>query len=352
MPKKAIIPALLATVLAVGTAFSAGAIAPEGTDTTVPDGTTPAGTEPEGTAPTGSEPASTCAEAPAEPEDLHIALFPVLDYAAFYVGLNEGIFEQHGLNVDVEFVMTGTGLFSAITSGEADLATNSLTSGVVAITNGIPLKLVSQASNQPTEGNTEVLVAADSPIESWIDLENTDVMTINLQGLFHLGTLLAVESEGGDPSTVNALPNSPTDAPPALEAGRVDAIVIQDPFLALTKQEYDFRVLGNPFSTVDYQFPVGNFWTSIETAESKPDQLCRFKEALAESTEFALANPESLLEVIPTYTDLTEDELDIITLPDYSTEINEEGVMSMMESMLGFEWITYIPSMTQILADV
>jgi NitT/TauT family transport system substrate-binding protein len=352
MPKKAIIPALLATMLAVGTAFSAGAIAPEGTDTTVPDATAPAGTQPEGTAPTGSEPASTCAEAPAEPEDLRIALFPSLDYAAFYVGLNEGIFEEHGLNVEVEQVMTGTALFSAITSGETDLATNSLTSGIVAITNGIPLKLVSQATNQPTEGNTEVLVAADSPIESWIDLENTDVMTINLQGLFHLGTLLAVESEGGDPSTVNALPNSPTDAPPALEAGRVDAIVIQDPFLALTKQEYDFRVLGNPFSTVDYQFPVGNFWTSIETAESKPELLCRFKAALAESTEFANANPEMLLEVIPTYTELTEDQLGDITLPIYSTEINEEGVMSMMESMLGFEWLTYIPSMTQILADV
>jgi NitT/TauT family transport system substrate-binding protein len=347
MSKKAIIPALLATVLALSAASGAGAArAPASTDTTAPPGTA-ATEEAPSTLPEGS-----AADAPAELMDLRIALFPSLDYAAFYVGLNEGIFEQHGLNVEVEHVMTGTALFSAITSGAADLATNSLTSGIVAITNGIPLKLVSQASNQPTEGNTEVLVQADSPIESWIDLENTDVMTINLQGLFHLGTLLAVESEGGDPSLVNALPNSPTDAPPALEAGRVDAIVIQDPFLALTKQEYDFRVLGNPFSTVDYEFPVGNFWTSIETAENRPEALSRFQDALAESTEFANANPELVLEAIPTYTDLTEDQLDLITLPNYSTEINEDGVMSMMESMLGFGWLTYIPSMTQILADV
>jgi NitT/TauT family transport system substrate-binding protein len=348
MSKKAIIPALLASVLALSAAAGAAAArAPAGADTTAPPGTEAAA----GEAPS-TEPAGSAADAPADMMDLRIALFPSLDYAAFYVGLNEGIFEQHGLNVEVEHVMTGTALFSAITSGATDLATNSLTSGIVAITNGIPLKLVSQASNQPTEGNTEVLVQADSPIESWIDLENTDVMTINLQGLFHLGTLLAVESEGGDPSLVNALPNSPTDAPPALEAGRVDAIVIQDPFLALTKQEYDFRVLGNPFSTVDYEFPVGNFWTSIETAENRPEALRRFKDALAESTEFANANPELLLEVIPTYTDLAEDQLDIITLPNYSTEINEEGVMSMMESMLGFGWLTYIPSMTQIVADV
>jgi NitT/TauT family transport system substrate-binding protein len=284
--------------------------------------------------------------------DLKIALFPSLDYAAFYVGLNEGIFEAHGLNVEVEHVFTGTGLFSAITSGAADLATNSLTSGAVAITNGIPLKLVSLASNQPTEGNTELLVQADSPIQSWADLAGADVMTINLQGLFHLGTLIAVESEGGDPLSVNSLPNSPTDAPPALEAGRVDAIVIQDPFLALTKAEYDFRVIGNPFSTFEYQLPVGNFWTSIETAEAKPELLRRFKDALAESTEFALANPDLLQEVIPTYTDLTADQLGDITLPDYATELSEEALLAMLQKMLGYGWMTYIPSYGQIVADL
>jgi NitT/TauT family transport system substrate-binding protein len=295
---------------------------------------------------------TTTTAAPIEMMDLNIALFPSLDYAAFYVGLEAGIFEQHGLNVNVEHIFTGTGLFSAITSGSKDLATNSLTSGAVAITNGLPLKLVSLASNQPIEGNTEVLVRQDSPIENWIDLEGADVMSINLQGLFHLGVLLAVESEGGDPASVNSLPNSPTDAPPALEAGRVDAIVIQDPFLALTKAEYDFRVLGNPFSAFEFQLPVGNFWTSIETAEAKPELLRRFKEALAESTEYALANPDLLLEVIPTYTDLEPDQLGTITLPDYATEINEEGLLAMLEKMLGYGWMTYIPSPTQIIADL
>src|SRR5688572_4622572 len=55
---------------------------------------------------------TTTTEAPMEMMDLNIALFPSLDYAAFYVGLGEGIFEKHGLNVDVEHVFTGTGLFS------------------------------------------------------------------------------------------------------------------------------------------------------------------------------------------------------------------------------------------------
>jgi NitT/TauT family transport system substrate-binding protein len=284
--------------------------------------------------------------------DLKIGLFPSLDYAAFFVGLNAGIFEKHGLNVDVEQIFTGTGLFSSITSGSKDLATNSLTSGAVAITNGLPLKLVSQASQQPTEGNTEVLVRQDSPIQTWKDLEGKDVMTINLQGLFHLGTLLAVESEGGDPLSVNSIPNSPTDAPPALEAGRVDAIVIQDPFLALTKAQYDFRVLGNPFSAFDHKLATGNFWTSEETAAAKPELLRRFREALTESTEYANANPDLLLEVVPTYTDLTADQLGDITLPDYSTQVDEEGLEAMLQKMLGFGWMTYIPSLTQIMADL
>ena len=213
--------------------------------------------------------------------DLNIALFPSLDYAAFYVGLGEGIFEKHGLNVNVEHVFTGTGLFSAITSGQKHLATNSLTSGTVGITNNLPIQAISVAAYQETEGNTEVLVLADSDIQTFGDLAGLTVATINLQGLFHLGVMNAVTAEGGDPKTIEALPMSPADEPTALAAGRVDAIVLQDPFLTQAKADFpEFRPLGNPFSTFDFQLPVGVFWSSTETADANPELMRRFREAL------------------------------------------------------------------------
>jgi NitT/TauT family transport system substrate-binding protein len=313
-------------------------------DTTVAEATTTSGA----TATTAAEDGTTTTAAP-EMMDLNIALFPSLDYAAFYVGLDEGIFEAHGLNVDVEHVFTGTGLFSAITSGQKHLATNSLTSGSLGITNNLPIQAISVAANQETEGNTEILVLADSDIESFGDLAGRTVATINLQGLFHLGTLNAVASEGGDITGIEALPMSPADEPTALAAGRVDAIVLQDPFLTQAKAEFpEFRSLGNPFATFDFELPVGVFWSSTETANANPELMTRFQAALTESTEFAIANPESLLAVIPEYTELTEDQLGDITLPGYSTNLEEEALLNMLQSMLDYGWLTYIPSYNQI----
>ena len=331
--------AVLALLLAAcgGTAATTTA-APAATTTTAAAATTTAAGE-----------TTTTTEAPLEMMDLNIALFPSLDYAAFYVGLGEGIFEKHGLNVDVEHVFTGTGLFSAITSGQKHLATNSLTSGSVGITNNLPIQAISVAAFQPIVGNTEVLVLADSDIQTFGDLAGRPVATINLQGLFHLGLMNAVAAEGGDPKTIEALPMSPADEPTALAAGRVDGIVLQDPFLTQAKAEFpEFRSLGNPFSSFDFQLPVGVFWSSKETAEANPELMRRFREALIESTEFANTNPDRLLEVIPEYTDLTTDQIGQITLPDYVTTLEESSLLNMLQSMLGYGWLTYIPSYNQI----
>ena len=329
--------AVLALLLAACGGTAATTTAAPATTTTAAATTTAAGET------------TTTTEAPLEMMDLNIALFPSLDYAAFYVGLGEGIFEKHGLNVDVEHVFTGTGLFSAITSGQKHLATNSLTSGTVGITNNLPIQAISVAADQETEGNTEVLVLGDSDIQSFGDLAGLTVATINLQGLFHLGVMNAVSSEGGDPSTIEALPMSPADEPTALAAGRVDAIVLQDPFLTQAKTEFpEFRSLGNPFSTFDFKLPVGVFWSSTETADANPELMRRFREALIESTEFANANPERLLEVIPEYTDLTPEQIGQITLPAYNTTLTEEALLSMQQIMLGYGWLTYIPSYNQI----
>ena len=131
---------------------------------------------------------------------LHLGVYPSLDYAPLFVGLKRGIFKKHGIDIKITYIYTGSGLMAAVTSGQVDLATNSVTAGVNAIIQGLPLKMITATDYTPTKGNTEVLVKSDSSIRSFKDLEGKTVATVNLQGLFQLGVAGAIAKAGGDPT--------------------------------------------------------------------------------------------------------------------------------------------------------
>jgi NitT/TauT family transport system substrate-binding protein len=272
-------------------------------------------------------------------DTLKLALYPSTDYAALMYGVEEGIFEKHGVKLEIEQVLTGSALTSAITSGDFDLATNSPTSMTTGISNGLPVKMVAVANQIPTDGYVETLVKNDSGIDSFADLEGKTAATVNLQGSFDLGTRSAVAAAGGDAAKLKTLAMAPTDEPQALAAGRLEAITLQDPFLATAKKNKDFKSLGNPFSELDYPIYGSGIWSSNDTIEEKGAAFAKFRDALGEASEAVKADGNLGYEVIPTYTELSLDEAKALTLPVYTTEISEEELQPMIDQMSEYGWI-------------
>ncbi len=290
----------------------------------------------------------------AAPREVKLALFPSLDYAPLFLGLKQGIWKKHGLNLKITYVYTGAGLFAALTSGSADLATNSPTAGSNAIAQGLPLKMLTAAALQATKGNTEVLVRSNSSIRNFGDLAGKTVATINLQGLFHLGTAYAVEKAGGDPKSMRALAMSPADEPNALAAGRLDAIVLQDPFLTTAKQQHGnaFRSLGNPFAEVPYRMPVGAFWTTDSVTDAKPALLRKFFTAWKECVAAAERQPKLTRTIIPKYTGITQAVANQITPPDWIARKPSKGQLGPMLALAKrYGWIQTVPAYDQIVWD-
>jgi NitT/TauT family transport system substrate-binding protein len=208
--------------------------------------------------------------------------------------------------------------------------------------------MLTAADFQPTTGNTEILVKADSPIKSFADLAGKTVATINLQGLFNLGVNYAVEKSGGDPMSVKALAMAPADEGPALLAGRVDAIVLQDPFLSQNKAAGGFRSLGNPFKLFPFKVPVGAFWSSKSTISAKGPLLKQFLAAWKESVASAKKHPNTTREVISKYTGISKDMAAKITVPDYTSGLPPNSLGPMLVLMKKYGWLNIIPSYNQI----
>jgi len=274
---------------------------------------------------------------------LKFAYAPITDYAPIFVGLKLGYFKQQGIDLKTTNTsITPASLVAASLSGQVDIATNSATATITAISQGIPCKLLAAASTTPTKGNTEILVSKGSPIKRFRDLAGKTVATVALQGFFHLITLNAVEKDGGDWTKVTALPIAQPDELNALNAGRVDAIVLQDPFDTLAKLQ-GVRSIGNPLALFDPAATAGVVIGCGNVLDQKADLLRHFLAAWKKSVNYAQAHPKFTRSLLPKYTTLTPEAASLITLPNFTTTLAPAVLGKYLKAMIHYGWIKGTP---------
>ena len=82
-----------------------------------------------------------------------IGVIPIVDVAPIYLGAKEGIFEEHGLELDLTLAQGGAAIIPAVQSGDFDFGFSNVTSLVIGQSQGLPLQLV--APGPQTTGNAE-----------------------------------------------------------------------------------------------------------------------------------------------------------------------------------------------------
>lgn len=297
--------------------------------------------------PAGDTAASTPAETTTEEttetteeiEDLRAVVFPTTDQAAFFVALDDGIFEKHGLNVDAQIVTDATALTASVTSGKADVMHHALPAMAAARVGGLDVKLISGVAVVPREGYVEVLVKKDSDIQGFADLEGKTGGAAALRGILDLGLYKAIEVEGGDPSNFESVAIPPTDQVAALKANRVDAVSLNDPFLIQGKADPAVRSLGNPFADLDFEALSASAYSTESIIAEKASALRKYKEALAEASQIVTDNPERARQAIADHTELPPEVIEQIGLPGYSVEASPEDVSQILQAMEELGWL-------------
>ena len=127
----------------------------------------------------------------------------------------------------------------SVVSGEFEFGYSNTTSLVVAISKGLPLRIVTRGTrggSDRSESFADVLVRADGPIRSARDLEGKTISVPGLANIPSLTTNAALEKRGVDISTIKYIEIGLPEATPALDTGRVEAIWVTEPFSTLGLQ--------------------------------------------------------------------------------------------------------------------
>ena len=232
-------------------------------------------------------------------------------------GLEEGIFEKHGIDLEVVKVKNTSEGAAALESGQADVA-SVLTEGVISLASaGSDTKII---ANMLTE-DQHILYAAEG-IDNIDDLAGKKIGVVGPGSGTEILAKHLVEVSGLDVDQVEYVPSGAGAAQVAsLISGQVDSSGVVPPYDSIAKEEGLTKVLEYREVMPDLTPQV--FATKQDVLGSKTETLQKFVEAYSESTQWIVDNEEAAIEILinDTNTDRSVAEASYrFARPDYSLD--------------------------------
>lgn len=264
------------------------------------------------------------------------AVIPILDVAPIYLGVDQGFFEDRGVDLELESGSGGAAIVPGVVSGEFDFAFSNIVSLVVAREQGLPLTTLSNGVTSAGEQGADfggVFVLDDSDVESAADLEGLTVAANNLNNIGDTTVRQSVRADGGDPAEVDFVELPFPDMPAALETGQIDAVWAVEPF-GSTILEAGHREIASNFVDTHPDLSIAAYFAAEDRMAEDPELFEAITEALHESMAYADDNPEEVRRILSTYTEIEPDLIEDMVLPRFPEEVNEESVGVLADLMV------------------
>jgi NitT/TauT family transport system substrate-binding protein len=188
------------------------------------------------------------------------------------------------------------------------------------------------STGDPADDFGCVLVPGDSPLQSLADLAGKQVTTNTLQNINVAVVRDLVDRAGADSSTIQFLEVAHPDVPQVIATKQVDAAASVEPFKSIAISQ-GARCLSNVFAeALEEPLTIGAYFATAETVESDPELVEAFTAGLAESFAYATDNPAEVRRILGTYTELTPELAEAITLATWPQEVHRESFEYMSEA--------------------
>jgi NitT/TauT family transport system substrate-binding protein len=198
-----------------------------------------------------------------------------------------GMFKAAGLEVVMQLANSGAVVAQAVVGGAMDIGKGTITSIIAAHARGIPLVLITPSmlyrKQSPTSG---VVVAANSTLHRVRDLEGKVIGCSALGGIAYLGLRALVDAQGGDSSTLRFVEMPGSAVPPAIEQGRVDAGVTEEPYMTEEIRAGKVRLLADMLD--GYGAPVleSVFFATRDYVAHHHDEVARFARVVQDAARY------------------------------------------------------------------
>jgi NitT/TauT family transport system substrate-binding protein len=265
---------------------------------------------------------------------------PVAPTGALQVGVDQGFFEEEGIELDVQQVQGGAAVLPGVMAGDPQFATSNAITLLTARDQGLGVKIVSNWSSDklpPEKGLYGVVVPTGSDIATLKDLEGKKVATNTLRGLGDFTVSEAARKAGANPDNINFVELPFPDMPAALESGSVDAMWVPEPFLSTAIAS------GNQLVAYTTQESVPGLasyvFTSEQLAKEDPDLLAAMTRALEKTLVYADEHTDEVQAAAAEITGLPLETLQASGMEAFGTDLGEDNLNEVASLMEQRGWI-------------
>jgi NitT/TauT family transport system substrate-binding protein len=286
-----------------------------------------------------------------KPTTLKVGVIPIADVAPLYVGMKQGFFKQENLTIQPQLAEGGATITAQVVSGDLQIGFSNVTSLVIASSKKLPVEIVAsgvQAAKDDSGAWDAVLAKKGSSIKDVKGLEGKTVSVNNLNNVGPLTINNAMEKAGADYKKVKYVEVPFPDANAALEAGRIDAAFVVEPFVSQGEAQGSTAVTHS-FEETAPNYTVASYFATKQYSGQNKDVLDRFVRAINKSLTYAQSHPDMVRQVVPTYTKIPADVASKMQLPTWSPDLNQPSIQQTADLALKYGFIKDKPDMGELI---
>lgn len=285
---------------------------------------------------------------------VQVGMLPILPTAALHAGIEEGYFEDHGIELSIESGQGGAALLPAVMAGQLQFASSNPVSLFTARDKGLEVQVISHwtaDAETPEEAVNAVIAKGDAGMTSAGDLVGKTVAINTLRSMGDLTIRELVRQDGADPDDVEFIELPFPDMPAALANDQVDAVWVPEPFMSSLLAEGNTAVTF-PTAQAVPGMPTQLMFTSPKLLEEDPQLVEDMTAALEETLEFAEENPDAVRAQIPAVIpDLPEEVAENVKLEVFGTDLRQEQVAQVGELMAEEGWLENEPDVAGLYGE-
>ena len=300
-------------------------------------------------APPSSEP-SDDADAPTEVTKIRVAALPIAETGALWAAIDEGIFADHGLEIEVVPAQGGAQAIPALLSGDIQFAIGQPFGPIRADLQDLGVAIIGDYADSLAEGDdvNAVVALGDSGIAAPKDLAGKKVSVNSLGAAGDLTIRAAVDADGGDASTIEFIEVPFPEVKAQLEAGTIDAAWAPDPFRGMVLGEGGVSVMA-PYQVTIPGLSVLTNITTQELIDNDPELVAAYSEAMTEALDFAAANEDAVYAAIAAGLDIPVEAAESIILPTFTFEMDVDSIKTLADLAVKYEYIEQLPDFDRLI---